>query len=143
MSRLSRTPNRTTLAIGLLLLVATSFACDDDGKTAPDKCGDPALQIYDIQSAGEPADDNAKYPCLTKIGHSVSSIVPAGGSTSSTTTGGNGGGGTGGKASTGGTGGKASTGGTGGKSNNGGAGKSSTAGIGGLGLAGLGGVGGI
>jgi hypothetical protein len=109
MSRFRSMPSRTTLALGLLLLGAASFACDEDGKSAPDKCGDPALQIYDIQTAGEPADDNARFPCVTEIGHAVSSISTATPVETAGT------GGTAGKSSAGGSGGKGGNAGTGGK----------------------------
>jgi len=58
----------------LLTLVAGAAACEEDGKTAPERCLDPALPIFDIQAAGEPSDDNAQYPCVTPVGHSVSYI---------------------------------------------------------------------
>ncbi len=99
MSGLSSIPDRAKAAVGVLLLAlaVTAAACDEDGKTAPERCADPALPIFDIQAAGAAADDNAQYPCVTKVGHSISSIgVPddTGGTTSTggATTGGKGGG---------------------------------------------------
>ena len=69
-------PFRVKAGLGLLLIAVASnvIACDEDSKTAPERCADPALPIFDIQTAGVPTDDNAQYPCSTKIGHSVSSI---------------------------------------------------------------------
>lgn len=74
MSRLRSLPAQAKAALGalLLLVVTGSAACDEDGKTAPERCLDPALPIFDIQAAGAPADDNARYPCVTKIGHAIS-----------------------------------------------------------------------
>ena len=76
MSRQRCIPARAKAAIGLLLLafVGSVTACDDDGKSAPERCADPALPIFDIQAAGIPSDDNEQYPCSTPIGHSVSYI---------------------------------------------------------------------
>jgi hypothetical protein len=75
MSRARRIPSLAK-AVGVLLLVALPgvVGCDEDGKTAPDRCADPPLQIFEIQAAGAPADDNAQYPCVTEVGHSVSQI---------------------------------------------------------------------
>jgi hypothetical protein len=74
MSRLRSLPVQAKAALGalLLLVVTGSAACDEDGKTAPERCRDPALPIFDIQAAGVPADDNAQYPCVTEIGHAIS-----------------------------------------------------------------------
>ena len=79
MNRQRYVPVRAKACLGLLLLAFASSvsACDEDGKTVPERCGDPALPIFDIQAAGAPADDNAQYPCSTPIGHSVSSVGPA------------------------------------------------------------------
>ena len=91
-------PFRVKAGLGLLLIAVASnvIACDEDSKTAPERCADPALPIFDIQAAGAPADDNAQYPCSTKVGHAVSSIGPA--STADTTSSaGKGGGGSAGK----------------------------------------------
>lgn len=113
MSRQLRIPARATAYLGLLLLaVASSLAgCEEDSKTAPERCADPGLPIFDIQAAGIPGDDNAHLnsdptkPCVTTVGHSVSSIgnSPTAGTTSGGTTGGKGGSASGGKAGSGGT----------------------------------------
>ena len=114
MSRLSSIPDRAKATVGVLLFAFAvgGTACDEDGKTAPERCADPALPIFDIQTAGEPADGNAQYPCLTRVGHSISSIgtPDTGGTTSSggATAGGKGGGG--GKGGSGDTGGAADAG---------------------------------
>jgi hypothetical protein len=79
MSRQRCIPARAKASLGLLLLalVSSVSGCDDDGKTAPERCADPALPIFDIQAAGAPSDDNEQYPCSTPVGHSVSFIGPA------------------------------------------------------------------
>ena len=87
MSRVGSIPDRAKASIGVLLFLALAgvAGCGEDGKTAPDRCADPALPIFDIQAAGEPADDNAQYPCVTPIGHSISQIgAPDSGGTTST-----------------------------------------------------------
>jgi hypothetical protein len=75
MSRLRFNPVWAKAALGALLLALATgaSACDEDGKTAPAACLDPALQIYDIQKAGAPTVDN---PCVTPIGHSINSKLP-------------------------------------------------------------------
>jgi hypothetical protein len=102
MSRFSSTPDRAKASVGVLLFIALAgvAACDEDGKTAPERCADPALPIFDIQAAGEPGDDNAKYPCVTQVGHSINQGTPDSSST---------GGGTGGTAGAAGKGGASST----------------------------------
>lgn len=87
MSRHRSHPVRAKAALSVLLLVvsAGAAACDEDGKTAPERCADPALPIYDMQAAGAPADDNAKYPCVTEVGHAISQQGPT---TTPTSTGG-------------------------------------------------------
>jgi hypothetical protein len=62
---------KACLASLLLAFASGVSACDEDGKTAPERCADPPLPIFDIQAAGAPADDNAQYPCSTPIGHAV------------------------------------------------------------------------
>jgi hypothetical protein len=62
---------QAALAAVLLSFVASLAGCEEDGKTAPDACLDPALEIYDI-AAGAPAETT--NPCVTRIGHSVSYI---------------------------------------------------------------------
>ena len=95
MSRQRYIPARAKACLGLLLLAFASSvsACDDDGKTVPERCADPGLPIFDIQSAGAPGDDNRhlnsdpeKPPCVTTIGHSVSFVgsPTTGGSTGMT-----------------------------------------------------------
>lgn len=76
MSRQRCIPARAKSCLVLLLAAFASSvsACDDDGKSAPERCLDPALPIFDIQAAGVPADDNEQYPCSTPIGHSVSFV---------------------------------------------------------------------
>ena len=151
MSRIRRFPDWAKAAAGALAFVgaaAAAVACDDDGKTTPTRCAD--LPIYDIQSAGVPGDDNARYvgddpahPCITVVGHAVSSIgteTETGGTAAGgTSAGGTAAGGTAGKSS--GSGGKGGTGGTAGSGGKGGTG--GTAGSGGKGgTAGSGGKGG-
>jgi hypothetical protein len=82
-------------------------ACDDDGKTAPERCLDPALPLFDPHHAGAPADDNEQYPCVTPVGHAVSYVgnAPSNTAGSSTTTLGGAGGEGGGSANGGGDGG--------------------------------------
>jgi hypothetical protein len=61
------------------LLTIFAIACDEDGKTAPETCATPPLEIYDIQdppsSSGAGSEEN---PCVTPVGHAVS---PTGGGT--------------------------------------------------------------
>lgn len=99
MSRLSL-PARAVTALGAALLLLGVAACDEDGKTAPERCADPPLPIYDIQHAGAPADDNARFnddagggdssgatpPCVTEVGHGISKpvVVGTGGGSSGT-----------------------------------------------------------
>jgi hypothetical protein len=113
MSRLRNIPGWAKLALGLLLLGAASTACEEDSKTAPEKCGTPQLVIYDVQG-GAQGDADAN-PCVTNVGHAVSEILPA------TPSGGNA------------TGGTAASGGSAGKGGGGSAGKGSSAGQGGQG----------
>jgi hypothetical protein len=62
--------------LGASLLVLFAVACDEDGETAPEKCADPPLQIFDIQdppsSGGQ--DGEATNPCVTPVGHAVSPV---------------------------------------------------------------------
>jgi hypothetical protein len=82
-------PGRAKAVLGASLLLLAAAACDEDGKTAPDTCADPALQIFDIQdppSAGGEGSEAAN-PCVTPIGHAVSpnagtTSTPTGGSSS-------------------------------------------------------------
>jgi hypothetical protein len=86
-------PNRARAALGALLLALGAAACDEDGKTAPARCADPPLPIFDIQAAGAPADDNARFndedelPCVTEVGHAISGPAVVAGTGGSTTTG--------------------------------------------------------
>jgi len=108
MSRLSSHSIRVNVALGALLLglVTAVSACEEESKTAPERCLDPKLPLFDIQTAG--ARDDI-YPCNTSVGHSVSSIgnpTTAGTTSGGTATGGKGGSGgtaTGGKGGSGGT----------------------------------------
>jgi hypothetical protein len=75
--------------VSLAVVLAAVSACGEDSQTAPDKCKDPALPIFDIQLAGAPSVDN---PCVTKPGYAISGITTdAGGSSSSGGKGGSGG----------------------------------------------------
>jgi hypothetical protein len=98
MSRLRFNPVRAKGALGALLLTlaAGASACDDDGKTAPATCLDPALPLYDIQGAGAPSVDN---PCVTPVGHAISFIGEPTTSTGGTSSGSSGGKTAGGKSS--------------------------------------------
>jgi hypothetical protein len=82
-------PVRAKAVLGALLLtlVAGAAACEEDGKTAPERCIDPPP--FDIQ-AGAPA-DNVTNPCATPVGHSVSFIGSPTTPTAGTSTGGKGG----------------------------------------------------
>lgn len=53
----------STLALG---------ACGEDGKTAPARCADPPLPLFDIQSAGAPEVDN---PCVTQRGYAITGVI--------------------------------------------------------------------
>jgi len=128
MSRIRNIPGWAKLALGLLLLGAAPMACEEDSKTAPEKCGTPALEIYDIQGGAQDADAN---PCVTDVGHAVSEILTATPSGGKATGGSAGKGGSGGKAGSSG-GGKGGTGGVGGKSAGGKGGLGGLSGIGGL-----------
>lgn len=79
MKRVGTHSARAAAALGLLGLVVTVVACEEDGKTVPERCRE--LPLFDIQSAGAPADDNESLvgsdpekPCVTKVGHAVSSF---------------------------------------------------------------------
>ncbi len=87
MSRSLSLPGRALALLSAAVFTLGLIACGEDGKTAPERCADPPLPIFDIQSAGAPADDNARYndagelPCVTEVGHGVSG--PAGDDSSS------------------------------------------------------------
>lgn len=80
MSRMRSLLGRLAAALALGALTGVA-ACDDDGMTAPARCLDPALPLFDPAHAGAPADDNRRYvgpdgdhPCITVVGHSVSYV---------------------------------------------------------------------
>jgi hypothetical protein len=116
MSRLCKSTGWAKVAVGLLLLGAASAACDEDGKTAPDKCGTPPLMIYDVQGGAQDADGN---PCVTPVGHAISEILPATPSGGTAASGGSAG--KGGSAGNGGKGGSVGLAGQGGDAGSGGA----------------------
>lgn len=109
MSRLRSFP-RALAVLSASLLALGAAACDEDGKTTPARCADPPLPLYDIQHAGAPGDDNARYndadqpPCVTEVGHAISKPTEVAGSSSGgKASGGTSGGGTGGSGGLGGT----------------------------------------
>jgi hypothetical protein len=72
---LSSQLGRAKGAIGASLLIFVALGCDEEGKTAPETCASPPLEIYDIQDppSGEGgAGAGVDNPCLTKVGHAVS-----------------------------------------------------------------------
>ena len=84
---MSRIPSSAALGFALGCVLLAGLACEEDGRTLPERCNEPALKIYDILAAGAPADDNHQYnndkdpndpkkilPCLTEVGHSISSV---------------------------------------------------------------------
>lgn len=83
MSRMRSLLGRFAAALALCGLTGVA-ACSDDGKTAPARCLDPALPLFDPAHAGAPSDDNARYvgtvdndddpPCITLVGHAVSYV---------------------------------------------------------------------
>jgi len=81
MSRFRATAARSNAVLSALVLtlLAGAAACDDDGKTAPEGCVDPAP--YDIQ-AGAPADAEPN-PCVNGVGHAINqgAATPTAGST--------------------------------------------------------------
>lgn len=78
--------DRAALALVALALAVMAAACDEDGKTAPERCADPPLPLFDIQKTPPPEDDNRRFndvaagdgpalrPCITEVGHAVSSF---------------------------------------------------------------------
>jgi hypothetical protein len=69
MSRSRSLPGRfAALTIGVALTAVA--ACDEDGKTAPERCSDP-LPLFDPATAGVPADH---HPCVTPVGDAVSFV---------------------------------------------------------------------
>jgi hypothetical protein len=66
---------RAKAAVGASLLILAAVACDEDGKTAPDICSDPPLEIFDIQdppSSGGEGGAGEVNPCVTPVGHAIS-----------------------------------------------------------------------
>lgn len=86
MSRPRRLPGRALALLASGFALVALAACDEDGKSAPERCLDPALPLFDPASAGAPADDNAQYPCVTPVGHSVSYVGNAPGAAGSPST---------------------------------------------------------
>lgn len=78
MSRPRTFSSSAKIALGLTLLLGAFVACGEDGKTAPERCSDPPLPIYDIQAAGQPDVDN---PCVTKPGYAISGTTTSPGGT--------------------------------------------------------------
>ncbi|MDF3067967.1 MAG: hypothetical protein K0R38_3568 [Polyangiaceae bacterium] len=84
MKRAHRISGHAAAAIGAFVLMATALACDEDGKTVPERCADPPLPLEDIQKTPPPKDDNRRFndggagsmipPCITEVGHAVSSF---------------------------------------------------------------------
>jgi hypothetical protein len=72
MRRLRNVSGTAKAAVCALLLAAALPACGEDGKTAPERCADPPLPIFDIQRAGAPHVEN---PCVTQPGFAISDIV--------------------------------------------------------------------
>ena len=81
-------PGRVTLALGALVVLVAAVACDEEGKSAPERCQDPLLPLFDPAHAGAPSDDNRMYPCVTEVGHSVSFIGNAPSPSAGTSSGG-------------------------------------------------------
>lgn len=86
MSRVRSFPVRTWAVLGAALGALAISGCGEDGKGVPARCTDPPLPIYDIQNAGAPADDFARFnepgalPCVTEVGHAVSPAAGGGSS---------------------------------------------------------------
>lgn len=70
-----------SLAKVAALLALVAVACDEDGKTAPDTCADPPLEIYDLaeEDPAEPGDQ--ANPCVTPVGDAFSPPAELEGST--------------------------------------------------------------
>ena len=71
MRRLPTVSGAATAVSCALVLGTMLGACGEDGKTAPDRCAEPPLPIFDIQQSGAPSVDN---PCVSKPGHAISGI---------------------------------------------------------------------
>ena len=73
---------RAKAALGASLLLLATAGCDEEGKTAPEKCGTPALEIFDIANPPDDRSDGAGgdgNPCVTPIGHALSPSAGTGG----------------------------------------------------------------
>jgi hypothetical protein len=86
MTRARQVVGRAVAVLGALVCV-TAAACDERGKTAPERCADPPLPLFDIRTTPPPEDDNRRFndggagdgaalpPCITEVGHAVSSFT--------------------------------------------------------------------
>jgi hypothetical protein len=63
-------PGRFAAALTIGVALTTGVACDEDGRTAPERCSDP-LPLFDPATAGVPADH---HPCVTPVGDAVSFV---------------------------------------------------------------------
>lgn len=70
MSRLRSLPARPAAALLMGVALSAAVACDEEGKTAPERCSDP-LPIFDPATADVPTDH---HPCVTPVGDAVSSV---------------------------------------------------------------------
>ncbi|RYZ08485.1 MAG: hypothetical protein EOO73_08555 [Myxococcales bacterium] len=84
MMRAGSVSGRVTVALGALAFSLLAVACDEDGKTAPQRCS-TLPEPFDIQKTPAPEDDNrslnvgsggegALPNCVTEVGHAVSSF---------------------------------------------------------------------
>jgi hypothetical protein len=86
MKRAGKVFGRAAACLGALGLAFAVTACEEDGKTAPERCADPPLPLFDIRTMPPPSDDNRRFndgssgdgsglpPCITEVGHAVSSF---------------------------------------------------------------------
>ncbi len=70
--------------LGAAALFALMAGCEEDGQTVPARCSE--LPLFDIQKTPPPEDDNRQFndhedangnrlpPCVTEVGHAVSSF---------------------------------------------------------------------
>ena len=72
MNLLRSSPARTLAVCAAMLVSGALAACEDDGQDLPERCQDPALEVFDSRHTPPPADDNEQYPCVTPVGHAVS-----------------------------------------------------------------------
>ncbi|HYQ16858.1 MAG TPA: hypothetical protein VEQ58_13905 [Polyangiaceae bacterium] len=84
MSRLRNSSGWAKAVVCLALPLVLMGACDDDGKTVPERCADPPLPIYDIQNPGE--QNAAGNPCVTHVGYAISGVTTSGGTSGSGST---------------------------------------------------------